>query len=50
MYASFDEVHQLFVLGRSGEFRDVLIDCIGGSIGALLYYFKLKIGCFKNDL
>jgi len=50
MCASFDEIHQLYVLGRSCEVRDVLIDCSGGSIGALLYYFKLKIGWFKNDL
>lgn len=43
IYASFDEIHQLFVLGRSGEVRDVLIDSSGGSVGSLLYYFYLKI-------
>lgn len=50
LYAGSDEIHQLFVLGRSGEFRDVLIDTSGGSIGGLIYYFYLKIGCVKHDL
>lgn len=35
-YAISDEFHQLFVPGRSGEFRDILIDSSGGLIGALL--------------
>ncbi len=38
LYAITDEVHQLFVPGRSGELRDVLIDCIGAMIGILLVY------------
>ena len=37
LYACSDEVHQLFVLGRSGEFRDVLIDTSGSFIGILLF-------------
>ena len=32
-YAVTDEVHQLFVPGRSGMIRDVFIDSIGGIIG-----------------
>ncbi len=48
LYAFSDEVHQLFIVGRSGEFRDVLIDTSGGSIGSLIYYFYLKIGCVKT--
>lgn len=28
-YACTDEIHQLFVPGRSGQFTDVMIDCIG---------------------
>ena len=42
-YAISDEVHQLFIVGRSCEVRDVLIDTSGGSIGAFIYYFYLKI-------
>ena len=33
LYASTDEIHQLFVPGRSGMVRDVFIDSIGGIIG-----------------
>lgn len=36
LYAYFDEWHQTFVAGRSGEFRDVLIDSAGASFGILL--------------
>lgn len=32
-YASTDEIHQLFVPGRSGQIRDVMIDSIGIVIG-----------------
>ncbi|MGD8374144.1 MAG: VanZ family protein [Candidatus Woesebacteria bacterium] len=41
-YASFDEFHQLFIPGRSGEPRDVIIDTIAGGIGVLAYYFAQK--------
>lgn len=41
-YAVFDEIHQMFVPGRSGEVRDVLIDTIGASLGVLLCYIILK--------
>ena len=34
-YAVFDEIHQLFVSGRSGEVRDVCID-FSGAISAIL--------------
>ena len=36
-YAVFDELHQLFVPGRSGEVRDVLIDTFAAGAGILLY-------------
>jgi len=36
LYAISDEVHQLFIPGRSGQFTDVLIDCFGGLVGVLL--------------
>lgn len=35
-YASSDEIHQLFVVGREGAFRDVIIDTCGGTVGILL--------------
>ncbi len=34
-YAATDEFHQLFVPGRSGEVRDVLVDTAGAVIGIL---------------
>ena len=36
MYACSDEIHQLFIFGRSGEVRDVLIDSLGSLFGILL--------------
>lgn len=35
-YACTDEIHQLFIPGRSGQFTDVLIDTLGASFGCLL--------------
>lgn len=29
LYAASDEIHQLYVPGRSGQFKDVLIDSVG---------------------
>jgi VanZ family protein len=42
-YASSDEIHQLFVQGRSSEVTDVLIDSTGASIGVFVHYFVAKI-------
>lgn len=36
LYAVSDEIHQLFVPGRSGQFTDVLIDSAGAAIGAFI--------------
>jgi VanZ family protein len=41
-YAVTDEIHQLFIPGRSGEVSDVLLDTMGALIGIGLY-----IGCKK---
>ena len=41
LYAATDEFHQLFVPGRSGEFKDVMIDTVGAATGAFLFYFLL---------
>lgn len=37
LYAISDEVHQIFVPGRSGEVRDVIIDSSGAGTGILVY-------------
>lgn len=39
LYACSDEIHQLFVVGRSGEVFDVLLDSFGGFCGSCFYYF-----------
>ena len=45
IYASIDEYHQTFVIGRTGQIKDVLIDITGSEIGYLVY---LIIISFKN--
>ena len=42
LYSISDEIHQLFVIGRSGEITDVFIDTVGATLGILIYT------CFKN--
>mgnify|MGYP000059507674 CR=1 FL=1 len=42
-YASTDEFHQLFVPGRSGQVRDVLIDSCGAAIGVLIAWGLIRI-------
>ena len=37
LYSCTDEFHQLFINGRSGSIRDILIDSIGILIGTYLY-------------
>ena len=36
LYACSDEIHQLFVAGRDGNFIDVLIDTLGSTSGILI--------------
>ena len=43
LYASTDEIHQLFVPGRSGMIRDVFIDSIGGIIGVGIIFIYENI-------
>ena len=38
LYAASDELHQLFVPGRSGELRDVLLDALGVAAGVWLLW------------
>ena len=42
IYSCSDEFHQLFIPGRSGEFRDVFIDSIGSIFGILFHNFVKK--------
>jgi len=46
LYAITDEIHQLFVQGRSCELRDVLIDFIAGVVGIVIY---ISINKFVNN-
>ena len=39
LYAISDEIHQLFVSGRSGQVRDVLIDSCGAFLGINIAIF-----------
>ena len=43
LFASLDEVHQLFINGRSGSFKDVIVDTIGSIVGCLFYgtYYRV---------
>lgn len=45
LYACSDEIHQLFVLGREGAIRDVIIDTCGGII---LVSIRLGISRIKK--
>ena len=42
LYAITDEFHQLFISGRSGEIRDIIIDTLGALIGILIYKYIRK--------
>ena len=51
IYAASDEIHQLFVPGRSGQVRDVLIDSAGSFLGIFLMTLCTKLlYSFKNRL
>lgn len=39
IYACSDEFHQSFIAGRSAEFRDVLIDCLGAICALICIVF-----------
>lgn len=43
LYACTDEFHQLFVAGRDGNFRDVLIDTSGGILSTIIFSLKRLI-------
>ncbi|MFQ7319231.1 MAG: VanZ family protein [Massilimicrobiota timonensis] len=43
LYACSDEMHQLFIGGRVGQFTDVLIDTCGGCLTIIFYYVLTKL-------
>ena len=43
LYACTDEIHQIFVPGRSAQFRDILIETLGASIGTIIKYLIIKL-------
>lgn len=43
IYAISDEIHQLFVPGRSCQLLDILIDSMGSIVGIYLLYFIKKL-------
>ena len=50
LYACSDEYHQTFVVGRSGQFKDVLIDFSGAFIGILIVSLIAKFNIFKKKI
>jgi vanZ family protein len=54
LYAVTDEIHQLFVPGRSGELRDVMIDSIAALVGVglcawMMRWRSLRKSTARND-
>jgi VanZ family protein len=43
LYASFDEINQYFVGGRSSSPSDVAIDVLGAAAGIAIYFAVIKI-------
>jgi len=43
LYAISDEIHQLFIPGRSGQVTDVVIDGMGSLVGITLHQMSNKI-------
>ena len=51
LYACTDELHQLFVPGRTGQIFDVFVDTLGATFGCLLVlgFLKIKQARIKAD-
>ena len=49
LFAATDEIHQLFIDGRSGEVRDVLIDGAGAGLGVVVYAVADKLWRLWNE-
>lgn len=42
LYAAGDELHQMFVLGRTASLQDVLLDTMGAITGIVLYRWRRR--------
>ena len=47
--AIIDEIHQTFIIGRSGEIKDVIIDGVGSALGIIMYYRLSLKGRRKHE-
>lgn len=50
LYAITDEIHQLFIPGRSGQITDVLIDTAGAAAGIGIFSFVLHLFRKKREI
>lgn len=50
LYACSDELHQIFIPGRSGELRDVFIDTFGSLLSIILVSKHLNKKLFINNI
>lgn len=49
IFACTDEFHQLFVDGRGGQIRDVVLDTSGASFGIIMYGFIFRKKFKRKD-
>ena len=51
IYSTTDEIHQTFVMERTGQLLDCIIDTIGASLGSILtYYLNIKERTIKKAI
>ena len=43
LYAASDEFHELFIIGRSGELRDIIIDSCAAMVGVFIISIFVRI-------
>lgn len=48
-YAALDEIHQIFIPGRTALFTDVLIDTLGVLVGMLIVFILFKLMKRKRE-
>lgn len=51
LYSSSDEIHQLFIAGRNGNIKDVILDTSGGVFGTVIYVLFIRFykKCFCHN-
>jgi len=49
LYALSDEIHQIFVQGRSCQFTDIIIDVCGALVGILTVFTVVRLTLTKNE-